>query len=295
MNTSQGPSKQFLIRGGIAIGVIAILLIVQTGWFKNLFHKKSANNQNPVVGDLIAKDSNGNGIPDWEERLWGLDPTVLYTDGKSNIEIIKEKKLALGIKDEPDDQPLTQTDQIARSLFSLSAAVAGSDQVDSSAITSAAGNLGSSVDIQTINDHYSLKNLKTTKSTPQSIRTYQSQLSAILSAYDSNTADINVIVQALQTGDFSNVGQLSATAVTYRGFADKISRLTVPIGAAQFQLDIMNGFYGIADSFQYLVQIQDDGISGLSGIVAYRKYDLRLETALVNLHTYFVRYGILSS
>jgi len=75
----------------------------------------------------------------------------------------------------------------------------------------------------------------------------------------------------------------------------RISKLTVPIGVAQFQLDMMNGLYGMADSFQYLVVIQDDSIDGLSGIVAYRKYDIMLETAASNMHTYFVQYGILSS
>ncbi|MES2224777.1 MAG: hypothetical protein V4478_02200 [Patescibacteria group bacterium] len=292
--SSTGPSKQFLIRGGITIAAVALILISQTQWFKGLFHKKTASGEAQVVGDLIARDSNGNGLPDWEEKLWGLDPTTLYTDGKSNLEIIKEKKLSVGIKETDDSEPLDQTDQIARSLFSLSTAVGDSDRADSGAIQSAAANIGASVDIDTIYPHYSYKNLKTVKTTAQSLRTYQKQLDTILSSYDPDMADINVIVSALQTGDFSNVSQLNETAATYRVFAGKIAALSVPVGLASFQLDIMNGFYGMADSFTYLTKIEDNALGGLSGIAAYRKYDLELETALLNMRAYLVQYGILS-
>ncbi len=107
-------------------------------------------------------------------------------------------------------------------------------------------------------------------------------------------ADINVIVSALQTGDFSDVSRLDETAATYRVFAGKIAALSVPVGLASFQLDIMNGFYGMADSFTYLTKIEDNALGGLSGIAAYRKYDLELETALLNMRAYLVQYGILS-
>lgn len=297
-SATKGPSKQFLIRGGIAVGIIVIILFTQTAWFRGLFHKKTKAGAPVVVGDLIAKDSNGNGIPDWEERLWGLDPTVLYTKGTSNVDIIHQKKLAVGIKDSNSDAPLTDTDQIAQSLFSLSMAVgdSGADSNTANAtIADAASKIGASVEIHSIYSHYLLKDLKTVKTSAQSLRTYQASIAAILATYDNNTADINVVVQALQTGDFSNLGQLTTAAATYRDFAQRISKLSAPIGVAQYQLDMMNGFYGMADSFQYLVLIQDDSLQGLSGIVAYRKYDLMLETAASNMHDYFVVYGIIPS
>ena len=296
---SKGPSKQFLIRGGIALGIVAIILLSQTAWVRGLFHKKPVNKNPVVIGDLIAKDSNGNGIPDWEEKLWGLDPTVLYTDGESNVQIIRDKEKAAGITpDTSTPQQLTETDQLAQTLFSLTSAVGQSDNSDdtnNTTIANAATQLGASVPIQNVENHYSLKDIKTVKTTPQSVAAYQKQLAAILDKYNPNTADINVVVQALQTGDFSNLGELVDAAAVYRTFAQSISHVPVPISAASMQLDIMNGFYGMADSFQYLLGIENDSIQGLSGIVAYRKYDLMLESALTDMHTYFVQYGILSS
>src|SRR5690348_17285703 len=95
------PSKQFLIRGGIATGIVALILIVQTDWFRALFNKPPLppTTSDKTVGEFIAKDSNGNGIADWEEKLWGLDPTALYTNGVPNKQIIEEKKHALGVSD----------------------------------------------------------------------------------------------------------------------------------------------------------------------------------------------------
>ncbi len=42
------PSKQFLIRGGMATLIVAIILIVQTDWFRALFNKPPLP---PLVSD----------------------------------------------------------------------------------------------------------------------------------------------------------------------------------------------------------------------------------------------------
>ena len=72
MEHTNAPSKQFLIRGGIAIAIIAIVLVVQTNWFHNLFHKTKKTDPSALestsINDITSKDTNGNGVPDWEEK-----------------------------------------------------------------------------------------------------------------------------------------------------------------------------------------------------------------------------------
>ena len=121
---SKYPSKKFLIRGAIAASIVATILIVQTPWFLNLFKKKEEARKealsNATVGELVGKDSNNNGIADWEERLWGLDPTKLTTNGVANKTIIEQKRKQLG---GTDDTPLNENDRLARDLFMVASAV----------------------------------------------------------------------------------------------------------------------------------------------------------------------------
>jgi hypothetical protein len=295
--TYNGPSKQFLIRGGIAIGIIAVILVVQTNWFYNIFHKTPKSDKIDLtktsIGDFTSKDSNGNGIPDWQERLWGLDPTVLYTDGKSNEEIIKEKKLALGIKDTTG--PANETDAIAQKLFSITTALSQNDNIDDSTLQGVADQLGSSVNVDSISNKYSLKDIKTVPTNTVSLKAYYKAFQATMAKYDLNQNDTAIIVQATETGDYSQLSQLDASAQVYNSLSSDLAAIKVPVGVAQYHLDIINSFSGVASSFTYLQQMEDNGTQALVGVALYKVYNTRGQNALYDLNIYLTKYGILSA
>jgi len=90
------PSKKFIA------GVMVITIFIGVIWgiygivkfFKNRANRKAETSANLTVSDIIQKDGNTNGIPDWEEYLWGLDP---YKNGDSNKEFINNKKKLLSV------------------------------------------------------------------------------------------------------------------------------------------------------------------------------------------------------
>ncbi len=288
------PSKQFIVRGSIAASIIAIILIVQTNWFHSLFRKDAVlpSPEIKTVGDIVGEDSNGNEIPDWEERLWGLDPTVLYTNGVSNKELIEAKKRAAGIADVADED-LNETDRVARQLFTLATALGQSGSVDEGTIQNVASSLSSSIDIKKVDHHYSLVNIQTKTTSTESLRTYYKQLTAVTSRYDKSLADVDVLLAALETGDYSGLAELTETAKVYKQVAAEVAKIPTPIGVAGYQLDIINGFYGISESFQYLQAFEENSIYGLMGLAIYRNNSTRLDLALINLGDYLQQYGIL--
>lgn len=286
------PSKQFIVRGTIAISALAIILIVQTTWFRGLFQKKENPGTPKTVGDLVTNDTNGNGIPDWEEKLWGLDPTVLYTNGVSNKQIIEDKKKVLGVNATPEEE-LNDTDRLARELFTLSTALGQSDEVDNETLREIASKLGASIDIKQISNRYSIKNVRTIPTTAQSLRNYYSIMSRMIAKYDENAADIDVIIAALETGDTSRLPELTNTSTVYNQIAKDMTAINVPIGVANYHLDLVNGFAGVAESFTYLSQMNDNGVAGLVGIAIYRNYNTKISVAIINMTDYLTRYGIL--
>jgi hypothetical protein len=294
---SYKPSKKFLIRGGIATGIILIVLIVQADWFRGLFNKSPKNvaviTSNETVGGIIGKDTNGNGIPDWEERLWGLDPTALYTNGVSNKQLIEEKKKSLGVTDS-NDGPLNETDILAQQLFSITSAINQSDQNDSGVLSSIGFDMGNSLKFKQVSNRYSLKNVKTTKTNTATLTSYYNSVTKISAKYKDEVAATDILVPALETGDFSEISKLQETANSYIAFSKSLQALTVPTGIVEQHLALINGFYGMADSFQYISQIEDNGVNALAGIAIYKNYALRVDKALLELNDYFFNYGIIN-
>jgi len=299
MAESSRPSKQFIIRGAIALGVVVIILVVQTNWFHRLFQGKNktvaAATSTFTLQGVTTKDSNGNGIPDWEEELWGLDPTVLYTNGKSNAEIIKEKQEALGVTNTDVTDPNNETDTIAQQLFSITTALSQNQNVDDTTLQKIADQLGSSVNVASVSDTYSLGDIHTVPTTPKSLTAYSKSFNTIMGKVDLSQDDIPIIVQAAQTGDYSQLPQLTPIGQSYVALAKQLSAIPVPVGVAQYHLDIINGLSGMATSFTYLVQMQNNGTQALVGVALYKVYSTRADTAFINLNTYLTKYGILSS
>lgn len=291
------PSKQFLIRGSIASGIVALILVAQTTWVRELFTFKKRVSVDTAtaltVGDVTFKDSNGNGIADWEEKLWGLDPTELYTNGVPNKTIITQKKEALGITLPGTEEKGNETDQLAQQLFSITTALSQNESVDDSAFGDIAKNFGANIETKTISNTYTLQDIKTSPTNYNSLVAYSTAFRTIFAKYNTGQEDVTIIISSLETEDYSRLPELTATAVSYRALARELSVLRVPIGVLQYHLDIINAFAGVADSFTYLSQLEDNGITALNGIAAYHTYTLRGQEALYNMHSYLVRYGIL--
>ncbi len=287
---SNRPSKQFIIRGSIAIGLTVVVLVVQTAWFRALFNKKPLPPVPQTVGMTLAQDTNGNGIADWEEKLWGLDPAVLYTNGVPNQQIIEQKKKALGIQ---NSSPENDTDKLARDLFALSVAFGQSDETDTATLAQIAANFGSTINLASVGLKYSLSDVQSIPTTSTSLQTYATAFGTLTSKYNFEQADIDVVIEALQNEDYSRLPELAKTAIDYKAYAAQLIKIPAPIGVSKYHLDIANSLYGIAASFTYLMQLENDTTQALAGIAIYNKYSERLGNSLVGMQEYFIRYGIL--
>ncbi|HEY0980399.1 MAG TPA: hypothetical protein VGE18_03270 [Candidatus Paceibacterota bacterium] len=292
MSNPRLPSKQFLIRGGIATGVVALILIVQTNWFQGLFGRKGTlSSKELTVGDAVAQDSNGNGIPDWEEKLWGLDPTALYTGDMSNREIIETKKVALGLTAE--DGPLTENDRLARQLFSISTALGNAEGNNINTAGEVATTLGNATPPPVVTNKYRLSNLRTIATSASSLTTYQKNITNTLNKYPEDTVDVDLLIGAVESGDMSRLPELANAAATYRQLAKELASIAVPLGVVQYHLDIINGYAGVAESFVLMSTLNEDGVRGLAGIAVYKDYALGLTAAQYDLQAYLIEYGIL--
>lgn len=290
-----GPSPQFLKRASIIFGIVVVILITQTTWFKGLFHtqkKVSVVDTTTTVGDVVDADTNGNGIPNWQERLWGLDPTVLYTNGLSNRDIIEQKKKTAGIIDVANNQPLTEEDRLARDLYSLAVSLGQSD-ANSVVAQEAAAAMGDKVSIKTISNKYTLSQLRTTPTSPTSLTTYKQSIQTAVKKIDITAPGIEIVIEGVTSGDYSQLPLLSEGITAYATAAQELKKVIVPIGLAQFHLDMINGLAGMAEGFVYLKNLESSSFGGLSGIALYKTHSIMFIKATNGINQYLQKYGIL--
>lgn len=290
MEQSSLPSKQFLIRGGIVLVLAIIIFVVQTNWFKSIFKKQYKGPTSETVGDAIIKDSNGNGIPDWEEALWGLDPTKLYTGEMSNREIIENRKKTLGLNNPDNQKPLNETSSAARQLLSVAMSMS-QEGASVEEIGQVGGAIADEIPVYTVSKKYSHSDIKTTKTTVQSIQNYENAKNTIAKKYPNDrTADI--IINIVDYSDFSEIEKLKEYSDIYKKTAEELKNTPVPVAFAKAHLDIINSLYGMGESFKYIYQSRDNPIIGLSGFSIYKNYSTLYEVSTDEITELLVEYGV---
>ena len=96
-----------------------------------------------TVSDLIKTDSDGDGVTDWEESLWGTNKNnPMSFDGMSDKKYIENKKKELNIESTKKEGELNETDIFAREFFASYVAMKASGSMDKDAINEFSNALG---------------------------------------------------------------------------------------------------------------------------------------------------------
>lgn len=289
------PSKKFLVRGGIAIILVGGILLVQTNWFAHLFTKKPTAplSQEKKVGEVLEKDSNNNTIPDWEERLWGLDPTVLTTNGIANKTIIEQKRALISPQTQEEQNALNDTDKIARDLFTFTTALGQEEGTNTDTIETLATKLATQGPQKNIAPVYTIKNIATVKTTIKSLATYKTKLAGTTKEYDATLPEIDIFIQSIENSDYSQVDTVTPAIQQYKKISKTLAGIPVPIGIAEYHLLLINSIAGISRGLEKMQGIEDNGINALVGLAEYRYFDAQLSTAVENITAYLEQYDIL--
>ena len=117
--------KNLIISGVVALTILGIGIYVNSGSRSNINKQDDSTNPgqysaNSTSTDVTVRDSDGDGLLDWEERLNGSDPFNADTDGDGTSD---GKEVAAGrdpLKKGPDDQmPIIQDPSFATSSTDL--------------------------------------------------------------------------------------------------------------------------------------------------------------------------------
>ena len=249
------------------------------------------------VKDIVEKDSNDNGIADWEESLWGLDPTK---NGPENKELILAKKQALngtGDGTTTDEADLTANDKMARELLATITSLEDSGNLTPDSIANISKVFGDKITVIPLADIYSKGMLTTVSPDASSLQKYYSDFEKLYNAYQGKDigSELTFISQGIQNNDQKALDVAQGVADSYRSFGKDLMGIKVPTSLVEIHLSIANNYEKVAVSIGKMSSSLTDQTAGMNGVISYKKYSDDLLANIDNLQTFLEKNGILKS
>ncbi len=290
MNKNFLPSKKFVHRLLIIIAVLAIILSISQliKFLKNKNQNKTLTSTRVVVKDIVKKDSNFNGIADWEESIWGLDP---YKNGDLNKEFIMSKRALLeneNIFPIKNTEEINETELMSRDIFALILALESSGDLNEANIESISEMIGENIEILPFENKYNNDSLTIIEASEKNHLIYFGIFSLLNDKYiDSGMGDeLSLIGQGLANNDSSAFVALNSVASAYRLFGEELMKMPIPEDMKTDHVDLANNYEKVALSIEQLTKISNDTMVGIKGFINYNKYIEEIVFTLEKLSSY---------
>lgn len=253
-----------------------------------------------TVKDLVNKDVDGDGIPDWEETLYNLDPnskeTTLGVPDNSIIAKLRNDPAGVGANSDANDQTpenLTETDKFSRELFSTVASLNQNGTVSEDTVNKIGSSLAEKIQNRPPQKIYSLNDLKMIdEDTPVTIKNYADSLNNIFKDYPTNTSVIAILQKFIvdkNNVDVTALQELDPIIAQMQDAIDKMSTMSVPKSISLPHLDFLNAMERVVENLKNIKLYDADAILAYSGIQQYQANSTLLESSLKNLSNELVQ------
>ena len=234
-----------------------------------------------TLGDIINKDTDGDGILDWEENLWGTSPTEKETTPGTldsvAIEELKAQKVERAELEEgfenPDTENLTQTERFSRELFSTISALSQNGPLDQATVDELGNALAEKINNPSVQKVFLLSDLKIIQDDGyQSIKNYDDTLNSIYQKYPVERTVMDVLqdfVADEENVDTAVLLELDPINVRVQGIIEDMTRMDVPQSLARLHLDVINGLQRLSENIDNIKFFDTDVIIALGAISQY--------------------------
>ncbi|MFA5773491.1 MAG: hypothetical protein WC908_02350 [Candidatus Paceibacterota bacterium] len=267
---------------GIFFGIKGIISL-----FKNKKLAKDGKQVEVTVGEIIQKDSNDNGIADWEEYLWGLDPKK---SGPENKDFILAKKKALeesGVLVSDETKTLTDNDMLSQEFFATIISLQQTGDLNTESMKSVAKALGKNIVAVPIPDIYTNNMLTVENDSATANTAYHEALVELITKYSNADigSELTFITQGLSNKDPSALYAATTVADAYRAFGEELIQIPVPRSLSTAHLSAANNYEKVGQTINDLAKILSDPLIGMKAIISYKNYSDLLASDLEKIST----------
>ena len=251
---------------------------------------------NEILSDILSRDTDKDGILDWEEGLWGTDPTKRDTndDGVSDREEIaklKAERMANAESGEEisytDDENLTQTDKFARELFSTVVALNQTGEIDDNTVQQITDSLTLQIQNPVQRKVFTMTDLKVTND--NSLATYKkySDDTDIIfqNKYPFDEEVANTLQKFISEGEDPDANILIELDPVIKNLGEMVEGMTkinVPSSIATLHLDITNALQRVMENLSDIRAFDSDPITTIGAINQYVENLDALDVSIIN-------------
>lgn len=284
------PSPNF--RKMIGILLLVVLVILGISKIPKIIKKGEDSKQKPIatlgVGELVETDTDGDGLKDWEEPLWGMDPENRDTngDGVSDGEEISKIKDSLGSSaglSATGDIDLTQTETFSQQLFSLIAALQENGELTDQSEESIIAEIGAFIQDSPQGTVYYMKDIKTVPDTSANAIAYIKAVDSAFIKYPIEPLDFILFDTVVTTPNTKLVNsELKEVSDKYKSLANTLLATPVVVGESAVHLALLNSIVSASEMFGNISRYAIDPIPALAS--AYQSNTI-VDAMLANLET----------
>jgi len=271
--------------------LFVFFLKTKTENFNNSTGQESLAYSNLSVGDLVDKDTDGDGVLDWEEGLWGTDLTKKDTnnDGVEDGVEIAKRKTSAGIEDNTNtiEENLTQTDKFSRELFSTIAALNQAGTVNQNTVDKLTNSLVEQIQNPIVKKVFTLSDLKVSSdNSVQAFKNYNNAMNNIYTKYPIKGNVVDILQEFVNNGENVNVEALSKLDPIIqqtKKFINEMIKVSAPSEISQLHLDIINALERLMENLSDIKFYASDPIIAMGGMSKFEENTDLLQSAVVEM------------
>lgn len=293
------PTKKFSRILGIGLGIFCIIFgIIYYTNNSTRYNKKTTLKTSPE--ELVNRDTDQDGVADWQEALWGTDPKNPATYNN-----ISDKEYVLVRQKEIDEKQgysegetlTTETDKFSQELFATLVSLKQSNNLNEQTVSELSQKIESNVTLKkNLPDTYTANNLTIIKNPSKKSREqFLSAYTKTLASYGNKDLgkELDIIITALNSEDEFVFQDLKPIASSYEDLAKSLSKIPTPEDVTADYLRVINNLSKIGISINSLSEVSNDALVGMIGLGQYRIYSDSLDEDISKFKLYFKNNGII--
>ena len=282
------PHKKLIVSGVLALFIIAVGLIA-SGKAQIYSEKKLATQDISKISVLsvstttayVDRDTDADGLPDWEERLFLSDPLKFDTDGDGTpdgeeVRLGRDPSKANTAKggEPPNDMlPSIQDPHFATSTTDV---LGIKKEYFAKFLTAEGGKIREQTykallkrfDPSTVRATHQLVDLNVSSdNSPEGIHAYGNAFGRLIVKYTkpSHRVEEQILKDAITSSSSHPLRELQLPAISYMNFSTDLQVLSVPSALASSHLKIVNGYEQMSKGLLAMQSLYSDPIVGAGG------------------------------
>ncbi|MDO8483102.1 MAG: hypothetical protein Q7S86_04780 [bacterium] len=261
---------------------------------------------------LLAKDTDGDGLKDWEEQLWksdllkpdsdndgtpdgleiknGRNPIIAGPNDKLDLDTVTNK---INTETEAD---LSETDKFSRDLFLkiIAAKKADAPPSEEDLENFLNASIEQEMKIQSVKAYEEGDFQVDSAETPEKIKAYGEKIAEIMNTKPSQPLENELIIfeRAENNNDPNELKKLDPLIAQYRWIEDSLLKTVVPGSALSHHIAFANSIKGMIYSITGLKYVLTDPIKALPGVDVYDRNLSNFINSLLQFRGYFETVGV---